>query len=153
MGNNSGATISACYATGDASGTNLVGGLVGYNEGTISACYATGDASGTNLVGGLVGYNEGTISACYATGDASGTNLVGGLVGRNSTGTISACYATGNASGTNNVGGLVGFSDGTVTNSYFDHEASNRPDTDSYAKTTSELQSPTTYAGIYEEWA
>ena len=43
------AAISACYATGDVSGSGSgVGGLVGLNglSGTISACYATGDASG-----------------------------------------------------------------------------------------------------------
>ena len=149
-------TIGVSYATGDASGTNLVGGLVGYNESTISACYATGNATGSSFVGGLVGRsNTGTISACYATGNASGTNNVGGLVGYNFGGTISACYATGNASGTNNVGGLVGFSDGTVTNSYFDYEASNRPVADPHSKTTAQLQTPTAYgtaADIYANW-
>ena len=108
-------TISACYATGDASGTsNNVGGLVGQNDGTISACYATGDASGASNVGGLVGYNNyGTIIACYATGAASGTgDHVGGLVGESDSGTISACYATGNASGARRVGGFVGDNEG-----------------------------------------
>ena len=152
-------TISACYATGDATGTGgSVGGLVGYNEfGTISACYATGDATGTGgSVGGLVGYHGGTISACYATGDASGTNWVGGLVGFN-TSTISACYATGDASGSGSaIGGLVGNNVmGTVTNSYFDSDASNRTDSDDYAKTTTDLQTPTAYGtstDIYANW-
>ena len=144
--------ISACYATGAASGDSLVGGLVGQNRRPISACYATGDASGNSLVGGLVGGNDGPISACYATGDASGNSLVGGLVGTNS-GPISACYATGNASGASNVGGLVG--SGTATNSYFDSSVSNRPASDSHAKTTTELQTPTAYGtstDIYANW-
>ena len=67
-------TISACYATGNATGTgNTVGGLVGWNDtgSTISACYATGATGGGFEVGGLAGYNDGTISACYATGDAT----------------------------------------------------------------------------------
>ena len=128
------------------------------NSGTISACYATGDATGADNVGGLVGSSTGTISACYATGDASGNDGVGGLVGF-STGTISACYATGNASGTNNVGGLVG--SGAATNSYFDSTVSNRTDSDPYAKTTTDLQTPTVYddnvdatdgSSIYEAW-
>ena len=146
-------TISACYATGDASGTNWVGGLVGYNNGsTISACYATGTATGTgDNVGGLVGWNAGTISACYATGNASGSSSVGGLVGRNLA-TISACYATGNASGSSSVGGLVGLNNGTVTNSYFDSTVSNRTDSDDYDKTTTQLQTPIAYAGIYSNW-
>ena len=65
--------------------------------------------------------------------------------------TISACYATGDASGSSFVGGLVGerILAGTVTNSYFDYEASNRTDSDSYSKTTAQLQTPTAYAGIY----
>ena len=123
VGWNNGGAISACYATGDASGTgNHVGGLVGYNGGgTIRASYATGNVTGSGeKVGGLVGENTGTIRACYATGNVteSGHN-VGGLVGWNSaSGTISACYATGNASGGNNVGGLVGQNRGTISACY-----------------------------------
>ena len=156
VGRNTG-TIRACYATGDATVTDFVGGLVGYNSGgTISACYATGNASGANQVGGLVGENGGTISACYATGNATGTGEnVGGLGGFNS-GTISACYATGNATGTgSDVGGLVGGGSGTVTNSYFDSTVSNRTDSDSYSKTTTQLQTPMAYGTameIYANW-
>ena len=148
-------TIRACYATGTSMGTSNVGGLVGYSNYTISACYATGNATGTgNGVGGLVGINEsGTISACYATGDATGGGFdAGGLVGYNFGGTISACYSTGDASGDSDVGGLVGKDDGTVTNSYFDSSVSNRTDSDSYDKTTTQLQTPTAYAGIYANW-
>ena len=170
VGENTG-TIRACYATGDATGAvslgnSRVGGLVGQNTGgTIRACYATGNATGTGSgVGGLVGVISGAISACYATGDASGSSNVGGLVGLNFRVTISACYATGDASGSSagGVGGLVGGnSGGTVTNSYFDHEASNRPVADPYSKTTAQLQTPTVYddnadatdgSSIYEAW-
>ena len=163
VGYNSGGTISACYATGDASGSgsgNGIGGLMGTNlGGTISACYATGDASGFRAVGGLVGSSNGTISACYATGNVSvSTFYVGGLVGVASDGsTISACYATGNVSGPL-AGGLVGATSNTgtvVTNSYFDSTVSNRPVTDDYAKTTAELQTPTAYGtamDIYADW-
>ena len=124
---------------------------MGSSSGPISACYATGNASG-GFSGGLVGLNSGAISACYATGNASGASNVGGLVG-SSSGPISACYATGNASGTRNVGGLVG--SGTATNSYFDSSVSNRPASDSHAKTTTELQTPTAYGtgtDIYANW-
>ena len=148
-------TISACYATGNATGTgNNVGGLVGNNDsGTISACYATGNVSGSDFVGGLVGNNDsGTIRACYATGDATGFRSVGGLVGANFGGTISACYATGDASGSGFVGGLVGNNFGAITDSYFDSDTSNRTDSDDYAKTTTQLQTPTAYAGIYSNW-
>ena len=164
VGNNDG-IISACYATGDATGTgNYVSGLVGRNGSgaTIIACYATGNAMGDEYVGGLVGWNgDGIIIACYARGDASGNFSVGGLVGLNGA-TIRVCYATGDASGIGPVGGLVGEDfGGTVTNSYFDYEASNRPDSDDHAKTTAELQTPTAYddntdardgSSIYETW-
>ena len=166
VGQNDSGTISACYATGDATGTGgSVGGLLGLNdEGTISACYATGNASGDFSVGGLVGAsNAGTIRACYATGNANGsTYAIAGLVGGSREATISACYSTGNASGNANVGGLLGVNQGnTVTNSYFDSNVSNRTDSDDYAKTTTDLQTPTAYDGnadatdgssIYETW-
>ena len=124
VGWNQGGTISACYATGDASGASNVGGLVGYNQGTISACYATGNATGTgDTVGGLVGRNSEPISACYATGNATGADNVGGLVGQNSK-PISACYSTGDASGNDGVGGLVGFSSSTISACYATGNAS-----------------------------
>ena len=163
VGSNIGA-ISACYATGDVVGGASVspvlgiGGLVGNNfaSGTISACYATGNAGGGNVSGGLVGESHGTISACYATGNVGGEGVSGGLVGL-SLGAISACYARGDVDVTPSggvVGGLVGNA-GAVTDSYFDSDVSNRPDTDPYAKTNAELQTPTAYGtgmDIYANW-
>ena len=77
---NSGATLTACYATGDVTVENdgtsnaLAGGVVGYNGGssTLTACYAAGNVSGkgsgTIHVGGAVGKNYGTLTACYWSG-------------------------------------------------------------------------------------
>ena len=93
VGRNSGGTISNSSATGAVTGTNSVGGLVGYNEGTISNSYATGAVIGTVYVGGLVGYNEGTISNSYATGAVTGTIRVGGLVGGNLVGSGLISYS------------------------------------------------------------
>ena len=106
-----GSSITASYATGDADGgdgdNDYVGGLVGLSEGSITASYATGDADGGDgdfdSVGGLVGFQTGgSITASYATGYADGgdgnNDLVGGLVGR-SNGSIVASYATGDADG------------------------------------------------------
>ncbi len=91
-------TIENCSVSGSVSGSDDVGGIVGYNYGgKITACYNTGEVSGTNAdsVGGIAGYNYGgKITACYNTGEASGTNadsVVGGIVGANY-GTITACY-------------------------------------------------------------
>ena len=71
---------------------SYVGGLVGQQSGgSIIASYATGDADGgegnTGYVGGLVGQqSDGSIIASYATGDANGGSgdfdYVGGLVGQ-----------------------------------------------------------------------
>ena len=157
--NHQSGTISACYAIGTAtaSSNGEAGGLVGNNNnGTIIASYATGTATGDDDAGGLVGSNGGTISACYATGTATGGDRAGGLVGINFD-RIIASYATGDAELTGQygrAGGLVGSNNnaGTVTNSYFDRDVSNRPATDDYSQTTSELESPTGYTGIYSAW-
>ena len=100
----SGATLTACYATGDVtlesinSGGNFVGGVVGSNtSSTLKACYAWG--------GGVTGSNDlGTLTACYhAKGTVSGPDgTTGGVAGRNfkdsmlGGGIITACYWGGN---------------------------------------------------------
>ncbi len=77
---NNGATLTACYATGDVTveydGPNnaCAGGVVGSNlaNSTLTACYAAGNVSGkgsgTIHVGGAVGENYGTLTACYWSG-------------------------------------------------------------------------------------
>jgi hypothetical protein len=116
----------------DSGTTGYVGGLAGYSQGAVSSSYATGSVSGSgsNTVGGLVGYNSynTTVSSSYATGSVSGSgsNAVGGLVGKNaSSGSVSYSYATGSVSGSvtaatvGSIGGLVGANGGgTVKNSY-----------------------------------
>ena len=133
----SGGSITASYATGDAAGGDgdydSVGGLVGSQGqgGSITASYATGAVDGgdgsSDDVGGLVGRQYGSITASYATGAAAGGDGdyddVGGLVGRQySAGSITASYATGTADGGDGggdfVGGLVGFQGGSITASY-----------------------------------
>ena len=155
VGNNYG-PITASYATGSVSGRTIVGGLVGSHKGAITASYATGSVSGRVQLGGLVGLNhEGAIAASYATGRVSGTGgWVGGLVGLNK-GAITASYATGLVSGGENVGGLVGLSNGTgtVTASYWDTHTSGHPTgTHGEGRTTTALQAPMDYSGIYQTW-
>ena len=138
VGSNWRSIITNCSATGNISGKNEVGGLVGKNiENTIiTNCYATGNVTGIGNVigtgsgiGGLVGSNFcydtesgiSTIKNCYATGNVSGKNYVGGLVGvssaflgeENDYIIIENCYAAGNIILNNNniclAGGLVGY--------------------------------------------
>ena len=96
-------TIDVAYATGNVTGSGLVGGLAGANFGAINQAYAIGAASGNGgsalsdfvggssstgsiFVGGLVGENDGTLSNVYATGSVDGgadSIYIGGLSGGN----------------------------------------------------------------------
>ena len=146
------------YATGPVTSDSSAGGLVGWHQNKlISGSYATGPVTGSRA-GGLVGTNgtprsEATIRASYATGTVSGT-YVGGLVGRlYDEGIITASYATGRVDGRRE-GGLVGEDEGgTVTNSYWDTRTSGQGSgAPGSGRTTSQLQSPTRYSGIYGSW-
>ncbi len=102
---------------------NNIGGLVGVNYGDIRYSYATGDLTGINRVGGLVGmngsfYSGGNVIMSYATGNASGDHRVGGLIGRHFSGQIRDSYAIGTASGESEIGGLIGNASGSVYNAY-----------------------------------
>ena len=102
-----GASITGCSSSATVKGTRYVGGVAGEtNSGaTMAACYATGNVT-IELghrdrvdVGGLVGFNAGRngLLACYATGNVTSTGsgaskvYIGGLLGGNYT-TVTACY-------------------------------------------------------------
>ena len=149
VGWNFGGTITNCYATGAASGTNTVGGLLGQSfNGTIRNCFATATVTGTTNTGGLVGWNfsSATITNCYATGTVTGGNDTGGLVGNNSNATIENCYATGTVTGTDNIGGLVGNNTGTIASSFYQADASDSETTPG-ARTESDIQALTAPTG------
>ncbi|HEV8025387.1 MAG TPA: GLUG motif-containing protein [Candidatus Nanopelagicales bacterium] len=101
--------------TGDVSGANSVGGLVGtLDGGSIRNSYATGAVTGTvDGVGGLVGEMVGgSIVGSHATGDVQLGDLAGGgLVGYMSSGDgeVVDSFATGNVSGDSEIGGLIGY--------------------------------------------
>lgn len=86
------------YTTGSVTGTgDPVGGLVGLarSSTTITNSYATGEVTGTDNTGGLVGYAyKSTITNSYATGSVSGTeDSTGGLVGlADSSSTVTNSY-------------------------------------------------------------
>ena len=181
-GLSSGHSISASRASGNVTGSGQgAGGLVGRNAGTIRASYATGTVTGNVSVGGLVGRLLGAVVAAYASGDVSGSgNAVGGLVGQSdSTSTVRASYAAGSVSGdAGHVGGLTGVArapaggGSSFTNSYWDTERSSRSigvgsddvngdgsisgsetaTSGVTGQTTSALQTPTGYTGIYADW-
>ena len=91
--------------------TDHAGGLIGENRNAVTDSQATGNVSGRDYVGGLVGYNYdgSTVCTSHATGTVSGSReLIGGLVGRNE-GSISTSFSTGDVSGVSYVGGLTGY--------------------------------------------
>ena len=155
VGENYNATITGCYATASVSGTDAIGGLVGTNRSIVTASYATGSVSGTSKVGGLVGENHLSVDSSYATGRVSGTSKVGGLVGHNER-EVEASYATGPVSGDTDIGGLVGNSEGAfaaITDSYWDTDTSGiTTGSSGDGQTTTNLQAPTSYSGIYVNW-
>jgi hypothetical protein len=144
-----GTEIDNVHVTGDVQGTNVVGGLVGDNDGgTISNSSATVNVHGNNYLGGLVGYNGGTITNSHATGNVTGNNYLGGLVGE-SLGSITNSYAEGNVSSViiinpmndlsdhdedtyvsdptlsgSYLGGLVGSSEGSISDSWAEGDVS-----------------------------
>ena len=96
-----------------------VGAIVANNHGTISNCYASGQVSGEEFVGGLVGYQGGaTIENSSSSVSVTGLGEVGGLVGASEASTISNSYATGDVTGVSFVGGLAGYSNDSISNSF-----------------------------------
>jgi len=96
-------------------GTTNVGGLVGVNQGVLTNCFATGDVSGIQFVGGLVGncQNSPTLETvllvkCFASGDVAGTGMFNGGLAGNSDVSITECHASGAVAGNEETGGLVG---------------------------------------------
>jgi len=139
-------------------GSGSVGGLVGLNQGTVSDSYSIGIVTGHKFVGGMVGLNRGTASSSYSGGTVTGHEHVGGLVGSND-GTVSNSYATGGVTGGLNTGGLVGKNDwGSVTNAFWDVEASGMEASDGgTGKTTAQMKNVATFTdteteGLDEPW-
>ena len=87
-------TVDQCFSTGEISGIQSIGGLVGANggSGTVKDSYSAASATGSYNVGGLIGSNDGDVFRCYSVGAVSGASTdVGGLVA-NPWGTVSKCF-------------------------------------------------------------
>ena len=149
---------------------------------TSSVTDISGSISGNNDTGGFVGEsNRGSIIACYSAGVVTGGSATfvntGGLGGHIIAATVNACYSasvvTGGSGASPQTGGLIGvlaisgITGATVTNVYFDRtvasgSGSSAIGSNAFAgfhtvtnvsgKTTTELQTPTAYAGIYSNW-
>ena len=149
--------------------------LAGYapSGDTISAVYILGGritmATNNSNAGALIGLGSVTIRASYSTASVgvSGNPTdvdIGGLVGHLQGGSIIASYAAGAVSGGTgsnaSIGGLVGETDTgvTITNSYCDTLATDQTNCigtgtgTAPGKSTTQLQTPTGYTGIYTGW-
>jgi len=142
-------TVSNSYSVGNVTGEWAVGGLVGGNlGGVVTKSFSTSGVIGDDYVGGLVGDNQGTVSNSYSIGSVTGEWYVGGLVGDNdSLGIVSNSYASGSVTGYSFVGGLVGSNWGTVSNSFWDTDASGMNESDGgTGKTTAEMNDIATFS-------
>ncbi len=162
VGDNRG-RVTASFTTGTASGRTKVGGLAGRNglDARITASYSMGAVYGDEMVGGLAGRSVGIITSSYSVADVIGTSIVGGLVGEMDGGETLASYSRARVSGRKTVGGLTGVTNDVtaITASYWDAEASGQPASvgDGPSEgvngmSTSELQAPAGYSGIYTAW-
>jgi hypothetical protein len=135
-----------------------VGGLVGRNEyrGTVTKCYVIGSVRGAyaDIVGGLVGENNGRIIDCYSAATVTRGLQVGGLVGHNmALGTVTRCYATGRVSGGSYTGGLTGYIpnmplSGSVRSSYWDKQTSGQSmSAGGTGRSTAQMKRRTTFVG------
>ncbi len=146
-----------------ANGSYWVGGLVGQNggpyakgSGTIVASYSQGDVSGRGDVGGLVGENYATILISYSTGAVHKHGgqyaVAGGLVGRQSLNNNDSTvyYRIGNSHwSTTDVGWNFGVgSDDRNNDNVVDSDETNTVG----GSTTTALQTPTGYTGLYQYW-
>ena len=174
-------TVRYSYATGAVKpGDSLrtgtrAGGLIGRALGSSAVWSSWSTAAvtiastplGPDRVGGLVGELTGDsassrarLTSSYAAGavTAQHDTVVGGLVGISANATVTDSYASGRLMGGNR-GGLIGNPNGAqtaVTASYWDAESTTiADDNDGDApegKTTTDLITPTGYAGIYAGW-
>src|SRR6185369_13630301 len=104
-------------------GGAIAGALAGANYGTISNVKSTLNVTANDLVGGLVGYNNGVIVNGYSYGGAGplaydANPTAGGLAGINgSSGIIQGSLGSGAFAELATAGGLVGINYGLVNNS------------------------------------
>jgi hypothetical protein len=139
--------ITTSYCTGTISGDKRIGGLTGRNWGTITESYCTATVTGNDNVGGIAGGNYGSITNSYSTGAVTSYRDLGGIVGENY-GTIATCYSTGTVSGTTRAGGLVGYNwpDTGIVSGFWDVETTGQSTSDGgTAMTTVEMQTASTF--------
>jgi len=139
--------ITTSYCTGTITGDKRIGGLTGRNWGSITACYNSAAVTGNDDIGGIAAGNYGSIANSYNTGAVTGNWDVGGLVGENYR-NITSSYSIGTVSGETRPGGLIGYNyqDSIITSSFWDVETSGLSTSDGGTSlTTTEMQTAGTF--------
>ena len=127
-----------------ASQSDKVGGITGYNSyTTVKGCYNTGDITGRQNVGGVIGSASGPVTDIYNVGTVLGASgNVGGLIGYVST-DVKAGYNAGTvmrgSSQGNAAFGMVSSYSGTTAECYY-LDTCGAADSSAVAKTEGELQ-------------
>ena len=95
-------------------GSGVVGGLVGNNQGLIKYSFNDASVAGNDFVGGIAGQNSGQILSCFNNGSLSG-GQTGGIAGYNG-GIVNGVYN----SGAGAQGGVVHtYTAGTINNALY----------------------------------
>jgi sugar lactone lactonase YvrE len=151
-------TIKGCHTSVNVDGNQCVGALVGtidgIGTGTIERCFSQGNVTGSTKTGGIIGESGGTILNCCSDANIYGKDFAGGIAGYNF-GSIDKSYSRGEVIGDTNAGGLLGYNEYmeyfniTVTNSFWDTEASGQTTSagglGAAGKTTAEMQMQSTF--------
>ena len=114
-------TIRNLTVSGNVSGTNRVGLLVGWNIGVIENVTVYGSANGSAQVGGIVGYNDTSssyIKQCTNFAAISGEKMVGGIVGGASGSTVQECRNMGTIYASGYYAGGISGQYGMIQNCY-----------------------------------
>ena len=168
-----GSTVSSSSVVAHSiSGSRNIGGLIGWGAGSTvssSSVVAHSISGSGDFVGGLLGWGQSSTvsSSSVVAHSISGSQYIGGLIGRGQSSTVSSSLVLGGSlSATSDVGGIVGASGVInnihvnprgVSNSYwsiiFTDARQLSTNTFGANKSVTEIQSPTTFTGIYADWA
>ncbi len=122
LGYSTSSTFTNCYSEATVTGTQYVGGIIGYAGNATKVytnCYNAGTVTATSTyVGGVVGQFDNTnqysskLVNCYNIGTVQNTsaNYAGGVVGGvNSYASLEGCYNAGTVTGKSYVGGVCAY--------------------------------------------
>ena len=106
-------------------GKENTGGVCGQNVGDINTGFVIdGNVTGTNRVGGAVGYNSGLFGNNQTTNvkcNVTGIDAVGGICGENKGSFKNTVYSVGSVIGNDYVGGLYGIFSGSISTYAFEN--------------------------------